>query len=713
MVATLSLSAPSRPELLSAARARLRDIQLGGISHDGHRLLALLESPAAIAGRWHPAQAVLPPPAGAWCEILEPGLETTVQDWPGRLGAWEVGVPPSGPMDDRSFRLANACVGNAEGAPALEVLLAGPSLRFSQDSVAAVCGAPVSLSVDGVPAAMYDPLHICAGSVLRIGPVAGRGLRCYVAIRGGIRVPSYLGSASTFTLGGFGGHAGRPLVRGDRLALGDGSGDGQSLAAPKAIPRSAQPRFPKEWTIRVTLGPHAAPDFLTPEGLHHFLQAPWTVSARSNRTGVRLDGPKPQWARADGDEAGLHPSNLHDNGYAIGAVDFTGDTPVILGPDGPSCGGFACPVVIPTAERWKMGQLRPGDRLHWQPIDQEQAALLRARPDAPTQPTLHQGPVRERRPATADHPGLCLRQAGDGYLLIEYGAHELDIAYRLRVQRLHQRLLAEAHPGIIDLVPGVRSLLVHVDPLRWSIADLQALLLSRDAELSAADGPVPSRRVRLPLSWDDMSTREAAELYQRTVNPSAPWCPWNLEFIRRINGLESVAAVRDICFSAEYLVLGLGDVYLGAPVATPLDPRHRLVTTKYNPARTWTPENAVGIGGAYLCIYGMEGPGGYQFIGRTIPVWNTWKSTPCFAPDAPWLLRQFDRMSWYPVSHEELLDLRADMRAGTFVPEIIEEPFDPAAHSAFCAQHAGEIAAAKARQQAAFNEERARWETAR
>ncbi len=112
--------------------------------------------------------------------------------------------------------------------------------------------------------------------------------------------------------------------------------------------------------------------------------------------------------------------------------------------------------------------------------------------------------------------------------------------------------------------------------------------------------------------------------YMRVVRDDAPWCPWNIEFIRRVNGLDDVDAVRDIVFDAEYLVLGLGDVYLGAPVAMPVDPRHRLVTTKYNPARTWTPENAVGIGGAYLCIYGMEGPGGYQFVGRTVPVWSTY-----------------------------------------------------------------------------------------
>src|SRR5690606_11240731 len=126
----------------------------------------------------------------------------------------------------------------------------------------------------------------------------------------------------------------------------------------------------------------------------------------------------------------------------------------------------------------------------------------------------------------------------------------------------------------------------------------------------------------------------------------------NLEFIRRINGLADIEAVKDIVFAASYLVMGLGDVYLGAPVATPLDPRHRLVTTKYNPARTWTAENSVGIGGAYLCVYGMEGPGGYQFVGRTLQMWNRYRKTEAFTQ--PWLLRFFDQIRFYPVSAQEL-----------------------------------------------------------
>ena len=236
-----------------------------------------------------------------------------------------------------------------------------------------------------------------------------------------------------------------------------------------------------------------------------------------------------------------------------------------------------------------------------------------------------------------------------------------------------------------------------------------------DADLPATDElVVPSRSVRLPLSWDDPSTHEAIQRYMHGVRSDAPWCPDNIEFIRRINGLDDVSQVYDTVFDAQYLVLGLGDVYLGAPVATPLDPRHRLVTTKYNPARTWTPENAVGIGGAYMCIYGMEGPGGYQFVGRTTQVWNHCHphDAQSFEPGTPWLLRYFDRISFYPVSAEELAELRADMAAGRGAVDITDGKFSMREYSGFLAEHAESIGAFRERQGVAFAAERAAWDRA-
>jgi urea carboxylase len=221
---------------------------------------------------------------------------------------------------------------------------------------------------------------------------------------------------------------------------------------------------------------------------------------------------------------------------------------------------------------------------------------------------------------------------------------------------------------------------------------------------------LPSRTVWLPLSWDDPATRVAIEKYMQSVRKDAPWCPSNIEFIRRINGLDSIAEVYRTVFEASYLVLGLGDVYLGAPVATPVDPRHRLVTTKYNPARTWTPENAVGIGGAYMCVYGMEGPGGYQFVGRTVQMWNRWRRTAQFSK--PWLLRFFDQVRFTPVSEAELLQLRQDFIVGRAELKIEEGVFRLADYRRFLAEHAESISAFKAGQQAAFEAERERWRAA-
>ena len=282
----------------------------------------------------------------------------------------------------------------------------------------------------------------------------------------------------------------------------------------------------------------------------------------------------------------------------------------------------------------------------------------------------------------------------------------LDFALRVRVELL-QRWVEEHLAGVVDATAGVRSLLVQVDGRRTVDQTWRDLTAAEEELGDVSRAALPSRVVHLPLSWDDPSTREAIARYMRGVRADAPWCPWNIEFIRRINGLDSVDDVHRTVFDASYLVLGLGDVYLGAPVATPLDPRHRLVTTKYNPARTWTPENAVGIGGAYLCVYGMEGPGGYQFVGRTVQVWNRDCRGSHF--ERPWLLRSFDQLRFHPVDAAELLDQRMRQSAGELDIVIEDTTFRLDEHASSLAAAATEIDAFQARQRAAFAAEREAW----
>ncbi|MEU8346888.1 urea carboxylase [Spirillospora sp. NPDC048832] len=635
------------------------------------------------------------------------GLMTTVQDADGRLGYWQVGVPPSGAMDDRSLRLANLALGNAENAAGLECTAGGPELTFTHDTTVCVTGAPAPVTVDGTPVPMWEPVPVPAGATLDVGAPSA-GLRTYIAFAGGLDVPAYLGSAATFTLGGFGGHGGRALRPGDVLRTGL---EGSDRADPRPVAPSRRPEFGTHWELTVTEGPHAAPEFFTREDIDQLYATGYEVHFNSARTGVRLVGPKPAWARPDGGEAGLHPSNIHDTPYSVGALDFTGDTPILLGPDGPSLGGFVCPVTVVSADRWKLGQLRPGDTVRFVPVRQEAAGAPRALdlvvPVAGGDGD--DGVLHRLGDGETSGPAVTYRRQGDDSVLVEYGDMVLDLRLRARVHALHTALEERGERGVLDVTPGIRSLQVHVDPSVLPVRALLGLLVEIERSLpSVSELVVPSRTVRMPLSWDDPATREAIERYMAGVRDDAPWCPWNIEFIRRINGLPSVDDVYATVFDASYLVLGLGDVYLGAPVATPLDPRHRLVTTKYNPARTWTAENSVGIGGAYLCVYGMEGPGGYQFVGRTHQVWRRHPED----GEDPWLLRFFDRISWYPVSAEELLDIRADVAAGRRALEAAEGTFSLAEHERFLAENAAPIAEFRAAQAAAFGAERDAWEAA-
>ncbi|NDY93955.1 urea carboxylase [Ideonella livida] len=756
MIAKLIVTAPTRDEAVARLQAALAATRLGGIETNLHYLRALAAEPVFTQGR------VVTRSLGEFAfapraiEVLEPGVQTTVQDWPGRLGHWDVGVPPSGPMDALSHRLANRLLGNPPEAPALELTLGGPALRFHAATRIALVGAdlPATLQCPGAavqPLAAGQSHAVPAGAVLRIGTVQGPGLRATLAVQGGLQVPLYLGSAATFTLGQFGGHGGRTLRAGDMLHLGDDTpvpvAEGGAIAplpplaawpGPVVAGGGATPFT--HWTVGLLYGPHGAPDFFTPGDVDQLFATDWEVHYNSSRTGVRLIGPKPTWARPDGGEAGLHPSNLHDNAYAVGAIDFTGDMPVILGPDGPSLGGFVCPAVVVAAERWKLGQLKPGDRVRFVPLAHEAAlALAQAQeaaidagvvPAAPLEIAPVSAPVRAadlpdprllQRPASPGRPALVVRASGDEYLLAELGEPVLDIGLRLRVHALmlalQARQAAGGLPGLVDLTPGIRSLQLHFDPRRVSRQQLLDVLAQTDDALGPTDSlEVPSRTVWLPLSWDDPSTRLAIEKYMQSVRPDAPWCPSNIEFIRRINGLESLEQVYRTVFDAAYLVMGLGDVYLGAPVATPLDPRHRLVTTKYNPARTWTPENAVGIGGAYLCVYGMEGPGGYQFVGRTLQMWNRWRDARDGAVDfeagKPWLLRFFDQIRFYPVSGAELARLRQDFPAGRHRLRVEPGRFSLRAYEDFLAEQAAPIAAFRQTQRAAFAAERERWRQA-
>ena len=716
LLAKVIVAGSDREDNIEKAKKALAEVKLYGFETNIKLLRDVLEMPDFVSGK-----------VSTWIlndykyrdrifEVLAPGLQTTIQDYPGRLKYWDVGIPPSGPMDNYSFRLANKIVGNAENAAGIEMTHSGCTLAFHTDAVIAFTGGDFPATVNNMPCLKNTPVEVHDGDVLKFG-VSKAGQRCYLAIRGGIDVPDYLGSKSTFTLGGFGGHGGRALTAGDILHIGnDASGETVIPAA------TALPSIGTEWEIGVMYGPHGAPDYLTAEDIQEFFAATWEVHYNSSRTGIRLIGPQPKWARPDGGEAGLHPSNLHDNAYAVGTVDFTGDMPIILGVDGPSLGGFACPVTIVSAELWKMGQLRSGDKVRFIPLSVEDAEKIRiareemlAAPDKVSKPVPAlvsapvTSPIISEYNTDSEMEHIVVRADGDDNVLVEFGPAIIDLRLRFTAHAWMLAVKERFADVLIDVTPGIRSIQIHYDIKKIRQKDVLERLWDLAEHLRKNKlTKVPTRTIYLPLSWDDPQTRVAIEKYVTTVRPGAPWCcPNNIEFIRRVNGLDSIDDVKRIVFDADYLVMGLGDVYLGAPVATPLDPRHRLVTTKYNPARTWTPENAVGIGGAYMCVYGMEGPGGYQFVGRTVQMWNRFKKTSDFP--LPYLLRFFDQIRYYEVNADTLLQMRKDFIAGKFHVTVENSSFDIEEYEKFLKDNATSISAFEEKRTKAFEEEKERW----
>lgn len=661
-------------------------------------------------------------------EVIQPGTQSSIQDYPGRVGYWDIGVPPSGPMDDYAFQLANQVVGNNSAAAGFEFTLQGPTLKFHKDSIIALTGATSPATLDNENIEFWKPIRIKAGQTLKLGQLES-GCRSYLAVRHGLNIPQYLGSRSTFALGNFGGHAGRVLRAGDMIKMVNVNLPTDGLAIAKAEPQALStaliPTYGKEWKIGVLYGPHGAPDFFKEEYIDEFFASEWTVHFNSNRLGVRLSGPTPSWARENGGEAGLHPSNVHDCEYAIGAINFTGDFPVILAKDGPSLGGFVCPVTIAKAELWKVGQLKTDDKISFYPISIEQANELElqqknciehfARANAQIEPKailIPKTTILASLDATKLSPRTVYRQAGDSHVLLEYGDNILDLALRLRVHKLMQLIQEAKIPGILELSPGVRSLQIKYDGLVLAQLVLIKLLLEFEQQMGdLSQIKVPSRILHLPMAFEDSATLGAVNRYQESVCAKAPWLPNNVDFIQRINGLEHREEVKDIVFNANYLILGLGDVYLTAPCAVPIDPRHRLLSSKYNPARTFTAEGTVGIGGMYMCIYGMDSPGGYQLVGRTLPIWSKFKKNKQFG-DQEWFLRFFDQIKYFPVSEAELEQCRADFENGEMQIKIEETEFNYAEYLKLLEDEKDSISSFKQKQQAAFSTEVERWKDA-
>ena len=308
-------------------------------------------------------------------QVIKKGLETSVQDYPGRIGTLNQGFPSSGPMDSWSFRLANVLVENEAGAAALECQFMGPTLKFDSDRIIAITGADMRPKIDGKLVPLWESLAVKKDQILEMS-YATIGARAYIAFSGGINTTPWLGSRSTFHKAGVGGIDGKAIQDAQIIPL------NKSKSYPgRKIKKDSIPVMStnKKWSIEVVKGPND--DWVDDKGHKMFLNADWKLQSKSDRTGYRLDGPK--WSFAEkatnkGLEHGTFPSNIIDQGYPAGAINLAGQTPIILVNDGPSMGGFIVPYTVPSASFWKLGQAKPGDSFNFVKISVDKAQELRS-----------------------------------------------------------------------------------------------------------------------------------------------------------------------------------------------------------------------------------------------------------------------------------------------------------------------------------------------
>lgn len=312
---------------------------------------------------------------------------------------------------------------------------------------------------------------------------------------------------------------------------------------------------------------------------------------------------------------------------------------------------------IITSDLWKLGQMRPGDEISLLPVTSDEAILA----DANLRDSIENlAPLNEALPTkTLYNPILAdigvgkerivYRQFGDSAILLELGEDCFDIRTSFRIYSFILAHQTMPILGVLQITPGVRALHVMYQnsiPQEVILENLSDTFSSSNQDYAKG---IPSRTFHLPLAFEHSAIHAAVARYAQTIRSTAPWLPSNTDFLRRINGLSTTDEVNTSLLSSRFLILGLGDVFFGSPCAVPLDPRHRLFGMKYNPSRSFTAEGSVGVGGQYLCIYAIDSPGGYQLVGRTVPIWSEFGKS-----DKKWMFNVFDQLSFYPISEAEL-----------------------------------------------------------
>ncbi|OTB17641.1 hypothetical protein K445DRAFT_315386 [Daldinia sp. EC12] len=698
LLAKVIVHRATREESITAMQNALETIEIGGLVTNLTMLKSIISSPEFSSGRtlttFLETQFAFSPTG---IQVVDPGAFTTIQQSRHRTTKG-YGIPPSQPLNTLAVTIANLLVGNPQDVECLEITARGPKFRFYSLSVVAITGYPFSVEVDGNAKQMWSRIVMNPGETLNIGSSAAPGGRCYIAIRGGFPdVPEWLGSKSTTPNLALGGIQGRRLRQGDHFEVTD---IGQSnLPHAYQLPSDLIP--PTTVTaLYVMHGPHDSDDYVTEAGREVLYSSEWTIDYNCNRTGIRLIGPQIEWARKHGQEGGSHPSNVIEYGYPRpGGVNFTGDSPILFSQDSPDLGGFICSSTVISADLWRLGTLKPGDKIKLKPVSYSCARKLASQKadfinavvkhissgvleyeNALALLELNEKPPKSDailQVISSDQggPKLTLRQGGDCFIIVNIDtSREIGLETSVAANSLARSIASRKVPGTFVHI-NISSITIEYEPETIAQGDVVQLIIESHQQSSTIDKPLPVRRFRLPIVFDHPSIREAENRYITLQRSKAVYVPDNVSYVQENNGLSSRDDVFEILRKTEFLVVTVGFM-AGLPLLWPLDPMARLTSQKYNPTRISTPPGTVGLGGGMFCVYPGDQPGGYMMLARSIPVWDVYALKPGFQEGKPWLFEPFDLVEFYEVGLEEYGEALRQFEAGTYEVQVEDTVFD-------------------------------------